>query len=345
MAPVATEFERIIHTARERKRNEALADKIFSKGRRQSAPAGLKAAQPGGSLASRVGVKKDKKADPEWRIKQSQPQSKATPSALRRRANGLTGDVNGEWTHDLHTSVNRPDTSNLPLSSRITLPGATTTTTPRRAPTAAAASSKKKFARLSAAVDRMDTDPSVRQQVNVVAQKGTLRIQPDAGMTIRGLAGPFAVMAQNFAPGTTAADVESAMTPVGGEMLSCEVVKTHPFMIVEMVFASREGGERVIEMFNNKTADGRILKVYPKPGGYKPPRDSSSSGRQSSSTRAQVVDGSMGFPENDLMATDNMPPRSRNSSNSRLNYNNNNNHDGAQRRGRGFQRGHSNNGR
>jgi hypothetical protein len=92
MAPVATEFERIIHTgthslepvfarlpllpprilaiallsvqhanglaARERKRNEALADKIFSKGRRQSAPAGLKASQPGGSLASRVGVKK-----------------------------------------------------------------------------------------------------------------------------------------------------------------------------------------------------------------------------------------------------------------------------------------------
>ncbi|PTB62242.1 hypothetical protein BBK36DRAFT_1185984, partial [Trichoderma citrinoviride] len=320
MAPVATEFERIIHTARERKRAEALANEIFSKNRRQSAPAGPKAVQPGGSLASRVGVKK----------------SKATPSALRRRANDLTGDVNGEWTHDLHTSVN----SNLPLSSRITLPGAA----PRKAPTAAA-SSKKKFARLSAAVDRMDTDPSVRQQVNVVPQKSTLRI-PDAGISIRGLAGPFAVMAQNFAPGTTAADVESAMTPVGGEMLSCEVVKTHPFMIVEMVFASREGGERVIEMFNNKTADGRILKVYPKPGGYKPPRDSSSSGRQPSSTRAQVVDGSMGFPENDLMATDNMPA-SRNSSNNRLNYNaNNNNNDSGHRRGRGFQRGqHSNNGR
>ncbi|EGR53002.1 uncharacterized protein TRIREDRAFT_54615 [Trichoderma reesei QM6a] len=336
MAPVATEFERIIHTARERKRNEALADKIFSKGRRQSAPAGLKASQPGGSLASRVGVKK---ATP--------------PSALRRRANGNAGDVNGEWTHDLHTSVNRPDLSNLPLSSRITLPGATTTTTSRKAPPAAAVSSKKKFARLSAAVDRMDTDPSVRQQVNVVPQRATQRIIPDAGMTIRGLAGPFAVMAQNFAPGTTAADVESAMTPVGGEMLSCEVVKTHPFMIVEMVFASREGGERVIETFNNKTADGRILKVYPKPGGYKPPRDSpslsasSSGGRQPSSTRAQVVDGSMGFPENDLMATDNMPPRSRNSSNNRLNYHNtnNNNNDSAQRRGRGFQRGHSNNGR
>lgn len=81
-------------------------------------------------------------------------------------------------------------------------------------------------------------------------------------MTIRGLAGPFAVMGQNFAPGTTAADVESAMTPVGGEMVSCEVVKTQPFMIVEMVFASREGGERVIETFNNKTVRPRPLLLF-----------------------------------------------------------------------------------
>ena len=43
------------------------------------------------------------------------------------------------------------------------------------------------------------------------------------------------------------------MTPVGGEMISCSVVKTQPFLIMEMVFASREGGERVIETFNNKT--------------------------------------------------------------------------------------------
>jgi hypothetical protein len=72
-------------------------------------------------------------------------------------------------------------------------------------------------------------------------------------MSIRGLAGPFAVMAQNFAPGTTAADIESAMTPVGGEMHSCVILKTSPFLVAEMVFASREGGEKVIETFNNQT--------------------------------------------------------------------------------------------
>lgn len=106
----------------------------------------------------------------------------------------------------------------------------------------------------------MDTDDSVRQQVNIVKNGKSQR--PDAGMTIRGLAGPFAVMGQNFAPGTTAADVESAMTPVGGEMVSCEVVKTQPFMIVEMVFASREGGERVIETFNNKTVRPRAPLLF-----------------------------------------------------------------------------------
>lgn len=78
MTKVATDFEKIINEGkakapapspcrplpstytilgRERKKNEALADKIFSKNRRQSAPSKLKA-PTGPSLASRVGVKK-----------------------------------------------------------------------------------------------------------------------------------------------------------------------------------------------------------------------------------------------------------------------------------------------
>ncbi|KAH6604019.1 hypothetical protein Trco_007465 [Trichoderma cornu-damae] len=319
MAPVAKEFEKIIHTARERKKNEALADRIFSKGRRQSAPYSLKAAQPGGSLASRVGVRK------------AQPPNKATTSAQRRRESIPAGDVNGEWTHDLHSTVNRSgSSSNAPLGSRVTLPGA----------------AKRKAARLTAAFDRMETDDAAKQQVNVA--KAGKPPKRDTGMTIRGLAGPFAIMGQNFAPGTTAADVESAMTPVGGEMVSCEIVKTQPFMIVEMVFASREGGERVIETFNNKTADGRIIKVYAKPGGYKASRDSPPSGRQpssSSSARNQViVDGSMGFPDSDLMDTENVPPSTRGS---RLYYGNSNDGGGrngaVNKRGRGFQKSSSSN--
>jgi hypothetical protein len=148
------------------------------------------------------------------------------------------GNINGEWTHDLHRSVNGSDKTSL--GSRITAPGA--------------ASSKKAAARrkskLAAAVDLMDTTPDAAQQVNIVkpAAPATAR-----GLTIRGLAGPFCVMAQNFAKGTSAADVESAMTPVGGPMESCRIVKSEPFILVEMLFSSREGGEKVIETFNNQT--------------------------------------------------------------------------------------------
>ncbi|CRK25427.1 hypothetical protein BN1708_003982 [Verticillium longisporum] len=126
------------------------------------------------------------------------------------------------------------------------------------------------------------------------------------GLSIRGLAGPYAVMAQNFAPGTTAADIESAMTPVGGEMISCTVIKTQPIIIVEMVFSSKEGGEAVISTFNDQTADGRLIKVYPKPGGYKDPatqrsavapHNAPSGPRAQRSNAGNIVDGSHGFQD------------------------------------------------
>lgn len=91
----------------------------------------------------------------------------------------------------------------------------------------------------------MDVDGGKASQLNIV--------QAAPSLTIKGLAGPFAVMGQNFAPGTSPADVESAMTPIGGEMVSCKLIKSQPFVLMEMVFASREGGERVIQTFNNQT--------------------------------------------------------------------------------------------
>lgn len=77
--------------------------------------------------------------------------------------------------------------------------------------------------------------------------------QDGRGITIKGLAGPFAVLAQNFAPGTTAADIESALTPVGGLISSCRLVKTYPIVIAEIVFESKEGADRVIERFDKQT--------------------------------------------------------------------------------------------
>ena len=71
-------------------------------------------------------------------------------------------------------------------------------------------------------------------------------------ITIRGLAGPYIVIGTNFASGTTAADIESAMIPSGGEMQSCKIIASEPTVIAEMVFAEKVNAERVIATFNNK---------------------------------------------------------------------------------------------
>lgn len=139
------------------------------------------------------------------------------------------GNINGDWTHDLHSSVSTPN-----LSSRVSNMNKKTAT--RR---------QNKFA---SALSRVDSSADAAQQVSVKPAPAAA-----SSFSIRGIAGPFCVMAQNFARGTTAADVESAMIPVGGPMESCKIVKTEPFILVEMLFASKECGERVIETFNNQT--------------------------------------------------------------------------------------------
>ncbi|CAJ2506352.1 Uu.00g004820.m01.CDS01 [Anthostomella pinea] len=260
---------------RERKKNEDLAARIFNRDgkRRNSAP--LKS-NVGGSLASRVGVKK------------------RVSSAARIPP----GNVDGAWTHDLHGArpvAQRPAPNSL--AARIHAPG---TTLPRSRPAAPAARANR-TARLANAFDRTASSPSnAHQQMNVQAPQPIQR-----GITIRGLAGPFAVMAQNFAPGTTAADIESAMTPVGGLVSSCRLVKTHPIVIAEIVFESKEGADSVIATFHNQTADGRTLHVYLKPGGssYNPPLPPPTGPRshRTNETRAGdnsvLVDGSMGFDD------------------------------------------------
>jgi hypothetical protein len=72
-------------------------------------------------------------------------------------------------------------------------------------------------------------------------------------MDIKGAAsGPYIVIAQNFAPGTTAADIESVMLSVGGQMTSCKLVASNPRVIAEMAFVEKSGAEKVIDVFNGK---------------------------------------------------------------------------------------------
>ena len=72
-------------------------------------------------------------------------------------------------------------------------------------------------------------------------------------LNIRGAAsGPYIVVAQNFASGTTAADIESVMTEVGGQVTSCKLVASNPTVIAEMHFVGKSGAEKVIDTFNGK---------------------------------------------------------------------------------------------
>ena len=83
--------------------------------------------------------------------------------------------------------------------------------------------------------------------LNGVASKG-----PVGEISIRGTAGPYVVIGSNFAPGTTAADIESAMVPSGSEMQSCRIITSTPTVMAEMVFAEKHNAESVISTFNNK---------------------------------------------------------------------------------------------
>lgn len=82
-------------------------------------------------------------------------------------------------------------------------------------------------------------------------------------MSIKGAAsGPYIVIAQNFALGTTAADIESVMLSVGGQMHSCKLVASNPTVIAEMSFVERAGAEKVIETFNGKKVSIPFIYHY-----------------------------------------------------------------------------------
>ena len=101
----------------------------------------------------------------------------------------------------------------------------------------------------------------VRQAKDDLLYNTAVTLPPRNGVTsrgqgeeisIRGIAGPYVVIGSNFAPGTTAADIESAMVPSGGEMQNCRIISSAPTVMAEMVFAEKHNAESVISTFNNK---------------------------------------------------------------------------------------------
>jgi hypothetical protein len=53
------------------------------------------------------------------------------------------------------------------------------------------------------------------------------------------------------------------MTPVGGLISSCRIVKTNPIVIAEIVFESKEGADKVIETFNERVVCILFLTLLP----------------------------------------------------------------------------------
>jgi hypothetical protein len=136
--------------------------------------------------------------------------------------------------------------------------------------------------RIYNAIQGSASSPALHNQFNIVSPP-----KPAPAMSIRGLAGPYTVIAKNFAPGTTAADIESATTPIGGVAISCRILSELPSVMAELIFETKEGADNVVQTFNNQNvsivvflstldltystqADGNLLLVYHKVGGAAP---------------------------------------------------------------------------
>jgi len=175
------------------------------------------------------------------------PQRTVSNSARPARASPKpnAGNVDAEWTHDLHAL------NNLAADKVAQIP-----------PRGPRAGRGNRNDRLYSALNGSASSPALNNQFNIVGSAKTT-----GSISIRGLAGPYIVIAKNLALGTTAADIESAMTPVGGVVLGCRLIAERPKVIAELIFESKEGADNVVDTFNNQNVsqfgylDGRDSNV------------------------------------------------------------------------------------
>lgn len=152
-----------------------------------------------------------------------------------------TPSIDGKWQHDLHR-VNNP---NGPGPKRLN----------RTASTSQIDRNTRNFDKFASSLGR-NAQP--------------VRDNSDGpGFNIRGVAnrGPYTVVASNFAQGTTGSDIEQVMAPHGrGSFISARIITPGPTVMAEIDFETMEGADNVIQIFNGKKADGKVLYVYHKNG-------------------------------------------------------------------------------
>lgn len=215
MAAQNASFADFVKDAREKKRNEALAQQFLGSRGRKANAAGSGAASLNGRAASQKPTLLSRMSGI-----QKQRSSSAKPAA----------NIDGKWQHDLH-KLNNPNGPPRKALSR-------TASTPH------IGRNTRNLGKFASALNR-----------DAFARNG------DFGLNIKGAASsasiPHTVIASNFAPGTTAADIEQVMGQVGGELLECRVVVPNPTVMAELTFATRDGAENVIATFNGKKVGGR----------------------------------------------------------------------------------------
>jgi hypothetical protein len=209
----STSFANFVNDVRERKKNEALAQEFLGRGRKTNASGAGSVAKPRNT---------SEKPSLLSRINGGGGVQKRSSSAKP------SGNIDGMWQHDLH-KVNNPH--------------------------GPAAKARALNRTVSASV--VDRSSRTYDKFESVLTRNT-NIKPHSndapGFSIRGVAtgGPYTVIASNFAPGTTAADIEAVMTPVGGETLGCRLISAAPTVMVELQFATKDGADNVIATFNNQ---------------------------------------------------------------------------------------------
>lgn len=209
-----TNFADFVKEAREKKKNEALAQAVLgSRGRNANNGA---ASQPN----ARNGSQKPNLAS---RMSSSSGVNKSRSSSAKPSPN-----IDGKWQHDLH-KLNNP---NGPANG-------------------------KKLNR-TASASQIDRNTRTFNKFRSVLQDNA-PASDSSGFSIRGVAtggGPSTVIASNFAPGTTAADIEAVMAPIAekrdSEIVSCRLLSSNPTVMVEMIVDRRDGAEYIVEMFNNQ---------------------------------------------------------------------------------------------
>ncbi|KAL3470157.1 hypothetical protein BJX99DRAFT_56317 [Aspergillus californicus] len=153
------------------------------------------------------------------------------------------------------------------LASRIGVTKRSTSTTSTNAGSknnsrASSAAGRNTAASAKPARQRRPDGDRLMSALNPANGQATVR-DTTGGISIKGAgSGPFVVVGKNFAPGTTAADIQTAIEPVSGEILTCWVTSHWQQPVTaEITFAEKPAAEKAIANFHNQRADGRVLSM------------------------------------------------------------------------------------